>query len=153
MDCFHPGFWWDFFLNIHSNASLFPSPDGEWCSPLSRFLCLLACPPSASTHPTPTSVPSWWTFSPRCPGWQTVSSAPATTSNFRRNSAPLPRKVGGYLTNNANQSRSQQTQLLHRRVARPMKNIRVGLTSSTPAGSVSTCRQEGRGQVSEEKEQ
>lgn len=102
-------------LKIHSDTSLFTSPDWQWRSPLSRSLCLLACPPPASTHPTPTSVLSWWTFSPRSPGWQTVSSAPATTSNFRRNSAPLPRKVGGFLISNANESRNSD----------PEKNTRL----------------------------
>lgn len=47
----------------------------------------------------------------------------------------MPRKVGGFLISNA--SESQKTQ----GIKRLMKNIRVWLSSSTLAGSVSSCRQ------------
>lgn len=78
------------------NTSLYLSADSGplRSSSLARSLCLPACPLSASTHPTPTCVPSWWTFSLLSPAWQTVWSVPLTTLNFRRNSAPSPRKVG-----------------------------------------------------------
>nr|ABF22473.1 oxysterol-binding protein-like protein 3 [Takifugu rubripes] len=62
-----------------------------------RSLCLLACPPSASTHPTPTCVPSWWTFSPRSPGSQTVLSAPATHIKLQEEFCTIAQKVHSLL--------------------------------------------------------
>lgn len=86
-----------FFSHTHNAPCRFSqlSDSGPlWWSSLSRSLCLPACPPSVSTHPTPTCAPSWWTFNPPSPGWPTALSVPLTTSNFRKSSAQLPRKVG-----------------------------------------------------------